>query len=67
MKKSTKIITTAVALALAVAAMVVGIYAATAGSATITANVSYYDYNTDDTKEGYIQMMLSSFKDIVLE
>lgn len=34
---------------------------------SITANVSYYDYNTDDTKEGYIQMMLSSFKDIVLE
>ena len=41
MKKSTKIITTAVALALVVAAMVVGIYAATAGSATITANVSW--------------------------
>ena len=41
MKKSTKIITTAVALALVVAAMVVGIYAATAGSATITAEVSW--------------------------
>ena len=41
MKKSTKIITTAVALALVVAAMVVGIYAATAGGATITANVSW--------------------------
>ena len=41
MKKSTKIITTAVALALVVAAMVVGIYAATSGSATITANVSW--------------------------
>ena len=41
MKKSTKIITTAVALALVVAAMVVGIYAATAGTATITAQVSW--------------------------
>jgi len=41
MKKSTKIITTAVALALVVAAMVVGIYAATAGSASINANVSW--------------------------
>jgi len=41
MRKSTKIITTAVALALVVAAMVVGIYAATAGSASITANVSW--------------------------
>lgn len=41
MKKSTKLITTAVALALVVAAMVVGIYAATAGSATVTASVSW--------------------------
>lgn len=41
MKKSTKIITTAVALALVVAAMVVGIYAATSASATITASVNW--------------------------
>ena len=41
MSKSTKIITSVVAIALVVAAMVVGIYAATAGSATITANVSW--------------------------
>ena len=41
MKKSTKLITTAIALALVVAAMVVGIYAATSASAGITANVSW--------------------------
>ena len=41
MKKSTKIITTAVALALVVAAMVVGIYAATQATSTITAQVSW--------------------------
>ena len=41
MKKSTKIITTAVALVLVVAAMVVGIYAATSASATITAQVNW--------------------------
>jgi len=41
MKKSTKIITTAVALALVVAAMVVGIYAATQATATITASVTW--------------------------
>ena len=41
MKKSTKLITTAVALALVVAAMVVGIYAATTASSNITASVSW--------------------------
>ena len=41
MKKSTKLITTAVALALVIAAMVVGIYAATSASASITASVSW--------------------------
>lgn len=41
MKKSTKLITTAIALALVVAAMVVGIYAATSGSANISASVSW--------------------------
>ena len=34
---------------------------------SLTANVSYYDYSTDDTQAGYIQMMLSKFDDIVLE
>lgn len=34
---------------------------------SLTAIVSYYDYNTDDTSNGYIQMMLTSFDDIVLE
>ena len=33
----------------------------------LTAIVSYYDYNTDDANNGYIQMMLTSFDDIVLE
>lgn len=33
----------------------------------LTAIVSYYDYNTDDSNNGYIQMMLTSFDDIVLE
>ena len=41
MKKSTKLITTAVAMVLVVAAMVVGIYAATSASATIGATVSW--------------------------
>jgi len=41
MKKSTKLITTAVAMVLVVAAMVVGIYAATSASSSITANVSW--------------------------
>ena len=41
MKKSTKLITTAIALALVIAAMVVGIYAATSASASITASVSW--------------------------
>ena len=41
MSKSTKIITSVVAIALVIAAMVVGIYAATAGGATISANVSW--------------------------
>ena len=41
MKRSTKIITTAIALALVVAAMVVGIYAATSAAASITAQVSW--------------------------
>lgn len=34
---------------------------------SLIAIVSYYDYNTDDTNNGYIQMMLTSFEDIVLE
>ena len=34
---------------------------------SITAVVSYYDNNTDDNNNGYIQMMLTSFDDIVLE
>ncbi len=34
---------------------------------SLTAIVSYYDYNTDDANNGYIQMMLTSFDDIVLE
>lgn len=34
---------------------------------SITAVVSYYDSNTDDSNNGYIQMMLTSFEDIVLE
>lgn len=34
---------------------------------SLTAIVSYYDYNTDDSNNGYIQMMLTSFDDIVLE
>ena len=34
---------------------------------SITAVVSYYDSNTDDNNNGYIQMMLTSFDDIVLE
>lgn len=34
---------------------------------SLTAIVSYYDYNTDDANNGYIQMMLTSFEDIVLE
>ena len=41
MSKSTKIITSVVAIALVIAAMVVGIYAATAGGATISASVSW--------------------------
>lgn len=41
MKKSTKIIATAVALALVVAAMVVGIYAATGAASTISAAVTW--------------------------
>ena len=41
MSKSTKIITSVVAIALVIAAMVVGIYAATSGGATISANVSW--------------------------
>jgi len=41
MKKSTKLIATAVALVLVVAAMVVGIYAATSAAAGITATVSW--------------------------
>lgn len=34
---------------------------------SLKAIVSYYDYNTDDNNNGYIQMMLTSFEDIVLE
>ena len=34
---------------------------------SITAVVSYYDSNIDDNNNGYIQMMLTSFDDIVLE
>ena len=34
---------------------------------SLTAVVSYYDYNTDDSNDGYIQMMLCSFDDIVFE
>ena len=34
---------------------------------SLNAIVSYYDYNTDDSNNGYIQMMLTSFDDIVLE
>ncbi len=41
MSKTTKILTTVVAIALVITAMVVGIYAATAGSASISANVSW--------------------------
>ena len=41
MSKSTKIITSVVAIALVIAAMVVGIYAATSGGATISASVSW--------------------------
>jgi len=41
MKKSTKIITTAVALVLVIAAMVVGIYAATSATSTISATVTW--------------------------
>jgi len=41
MSKSTKIITSVVAIALVIAAMVVGIYAATTGGATISASVSW--------------------------
>ena len=47
------------------AAWITNLIAATFKS--ITANVSYYDYSTDDTQAGYIQMMLSKFDDIVLE
>ncbi len=41
MRKSTKIIATVVAMALVLTAMVVGIYAATTGSASITAQVNW--------------------------
>ena len=41
MSKTTKILTTVVAIALVITAMVVGIYAATQGSASINANVSW--------------------------
>ncbi len=41
MKKSTKIITTIVAIVLVCAGMAIGIYAATIGGATISANVSW--------------------------
>ena len=41
MRKSTKIIATVVAIALVITAMVVGIYAATTGSASVNANVSW--------------------------
>ena len=41
MSKTTKILTTVVAIALVITAMVVGIYASTSGSAGITANVSW--------------------------
>ena len=41
MSKTTKILTTVVAIALVITAMVVGIYAATAGSASINAKVSW--------------------------
>ena len=34
---------------------------------SLKAIVSYYDYNTDDNSNGYIQMMLTSFDDVVLE
>ena len=41
MSKTTKILTTVVAIALVITAMVVGIYAATTGSASVNANVSW--------------------------
>ena len=41
MKKSTKLITTAIALLLVISAMVIGIYAATSGTASISASVSW--------------------------
>ena len=58
MKKSTKIITTAVALALVVAAMVVGIYAATSATSTITAAVNWnavsgITFTLDGTSKAY--------------
>lgn len=33
----------------------------------LVAQVSYFDYNTDDNYDGYVQLMLSSLNDIVLE
>ena len=41
MRKSTKIISTAIALVLIVGFMIVGIYAATSAAANISANVSW--------------------------
>ena len=33
----------------------------------LVAQVSYFDYNVDDNYDGYVQLMLSSLNDIVLE